>query len=188
MTAKNEVYDLTPDEVEMTELKSTGLPSQEKVLTSEEDLIAGLFAAADYEEDETAIKNVRIERNGKFFFEFKIHPLSEKELVKIRKQSTDYFKNPAGKHLPRIEGDLRVSEYRSRKIYAATCDDDKAKLWDNPKVKAGLRAKGKDILEFWEVIDAVLMGGEKFKITELIDDISGYNDDEKLELEDYAKN
>ena len=59
---------------------------------------------------------------------------------------------------------------------------------DNPKVKSGLNAKGKDIIEAWEIIDAVLMGGEKYTISEIIDDISGYNNDEKLELEQYAKN
>lgn len=182
MTAKNDVL-----ESEVT-TKKTGLPDQEKVLMSEEELIAGLLAAADYETDEDAMKVVRIERNGKLFFEFTVHPLSEKEMVKIRKQSTITYKNPAGKNLPRIDGDIKMDEFRSRKIYAATTDADRAKLWDNPKVKAGLKAKGKDIIEEWEVIDAVLMGGEKYQVSEIIDDISGYNDDEKLELEEYAKN
>lgn len=185
MAAKNDVLDL---EQEKTEMEKTGLPDQEKVLMSEEDLIAGLLAAADFETDEDTMKVVRIERAGKLFFEFKVHPLGEKEMQKIRKQSTKFYKNPAGKHLPAIEGDIRMDEFRSRKIYAATTDEDKAKLWDNPKVKSGLNAKGKDIIEAWEIIDAVLMGGEKYTISEIIDDISGYNNDEKLELEEYAKN
>ncbi len=187
MTTNNEIIDLE-ESTEKTELMKTGLPSREKVLASEEDMIAGLLAAAEYENDENIIKTVRIERNGKFFFEFKIHPLSEKELTQIRKRSTDYYRNPAGKNLPKVEGDIRMAEFRSRKIYAATCDDDKEKLWDNPKVKAGLKAKGHDIIESFEVVDAVLMGGEKYQVSEAIDDISGYNDDEQLELEDYAKN
>ena len=185
MATKNDVLDL---EQEKTEIEKTGLPEQEKVLMSEEDLIAGLLAAADFETDEDTMKNIQIKRNGRIFFEFKVHPLGEKEMQKVRKQSTKYYKNPQGKHLPPIEGDLRIDEYRSRKIYAATTAEDKAKLWDNPKVKAGLKAKGKDIIEAWEIIDAVLMGGEKYTVSEVIDDISGYNDDEKLELEEYAKN
>ena len=183
MAAKNDVLEL-----EQTEVEKTGLPEQEKVLMNEEDLIAGLLAAADFETDEDAMKNIQIKRNGKLFFEFKVHPLGEKEMQKIRKQSTKFYKNPAGKHLPQIEGDIRMDEFRSRKIYAATADEDKAKLWDNPKVKAGLKAKGKDIIESWEIVDVVLMAGEKFNVSEIIDDISGYNDDEKLELEEYAKN
>lgn len=182
MTAKNDVLE------EKTELEKTGLPSQEKVIANEEDMIAGLLAAADYETDEDSMKKIRIERKGRLFFEFTVHPLSEKEMMKIRRQSTDRYTNPAGKHLPKIEGDLKMDQFRSRKIYAATCDADKAKLWDNPKVKNGLKAKGKDIIENWEIIDAVLMGGEKYSVSEIIDDISGYNDDEQLELEEYAKN
>lgn len=183
MTAKNDVL-----ENEKTELEKTGLPEQEKVLMTEEDLISGLLAAADYENDEDVMKTVEIKRNGKLFFTFTVHPLGEKEMIRIRKQSTKMYKNPAGKHLPPIEGDIRMDEFRSRKIYAATTDADRAKLWDNPRVKAGLKSKGKDIIEAWEVIDAVLMGGEKYQVSEVIDNISGYNDDEKLELEEYAKN
>lgn len=180
MAAKNDV-------LENEEVKLTGLPEQEKVLMSEEDLINGLLAAADYENDEDSMQPVQIKRNGRLFFEFTVRPLSEKEMIQVRKQSTNYYKNPA-KGMPKIEGDLRIAEYRSRKIYAATIESDREKLWDNPKVKASLRAKGKDILEAWEIIDAVLLGGEKFAVSETIDDISGYNDDEKLELEEYAKN
>lgn len=182
MTAKNDVLE-NEQEVELT-----GLPEQEKVLMSEEELINGLLAAADYETDEDTMKEIEIRRNGKLFFKFSVHPLGEKEMMRIRKRATQQYKNPAGKHLPPIDGDIRMDEFRSRKIYAATTDADREKLWDNPKVKAGLKAKGKSIIESWEVIDAVLMGGEKYQVSEVIDDISGYNDEEKLELEEYAKN
>lgn len=183
MTAKNSVL-----ENEEVKEKPTGLPSEEVVAMTQEQLIAGLLSAADYETDEDSMKKIQIKRGGKLFFEFKIHALSESELMKIRKQSTKLYNNPAGKHLPKIEGELRMAEFRSRKIYAATADDDKAMLWDNPKVKAGLRAKGKDILEEWEIVDAVLMAGEKFAVSEEIDNISGYNDEDSIELEEYAKN
>ena len=170
------------------EMKPTGLPDPEVIAMSEEELITGLLEAADFETDESTMKNVEIRRDGKLFFHFKIHPLSEKEMMKIRKQSTSRYNNPAGKHLPKIEGDIRMDEFRSRKIYAATADSDKKKLWDNPRVKASLKAKGKDILEEWEIIDAVLMAGEKYRVSEAIDEISGYNDEESIELEEYAKN
>lgn len=182
MTAKNDVL----NEEEM-DVKPTGLPSEEVIAMSQEDLIAGLLAAADYDTNEEAMKKIQIKRDGKLFFEFKVHALSESELIKLRKKSTKKYNNPGGKHLPKIEGDADMAEFRSRKIYAATADDDRAKLWDNPRVKAGLIAKGKDIVENFEIIDAVLMGGEKFNVSELIDELSGYKD-ETLELEEYAKN
>jgi len=181
----------TKNDVLEEDLKPTGLPEQEQVLMSEADLINGLLEASGYEECEDILQPVEIRRAGKLLFVFKVHPLGEKEMMKLRKESTNLYKNPAGKHLPKIEGDIRMDEFRSRKIYAATIDKDKAILWDNPQVKASLNkkleAKGKPILESWEIIDHVLMAGEKFKISEAIDTISGY-DDEELELEEYAKN
>lgn len=173
---------------DVLEPKQTGLPAQEVIEMTEEELIAGLLAASDFETDEDNLVPVEIRRNKKLFFKFHIHPLSEKEMQKIRKKSTDRYKNPAGKHLPKIEGDIRIDEFRSRKIYASTTDEDRAKLWDNPVVKKGLEKKGKDIFEPWEVIEAVLMAGEKQQISELIDDISGFGEEESLSLDDYAKN
>lgn len=183
MTAKN-VDVLENEELE----EKTGLPSQEKVLMSEKDLIEGLFAASDYANDEDCMREIQIKRNGKLFFAFTVRPLSESEVQKIRKNATKMYKNPAGKHLPKIEGEIDIDKLRALKIYTATIDKDRELLWDNPQVKAGLKAKGKSIIMPEDVINAVLMGGEKYTISEIIDDISGYNDDEKLELEEYAKN
>lgn len=166
------------------EKKPTGLPKQEVIDRTEEDLIAGLLAAADYTEDESIQKEIVIKRAGKEMFRFNVRPLGEPELQKIRKQSTPMFPNPEGKRLPKIEGDIRYGEFKSRKIYAATVDADREKLWDNPKVKNGLASKGHDIMENWEIIDAVLMAGEKNQISDVIDDISGYD----MDLTEYAKN
>lgn len=182
MTAKNNV-----PETEEMEVRPTGLPSDEVVAMTQEELVSGLLAAAGYETDEQFMKDIEIRRNGRLFFKFKVHPLGEKELMRIRKLSSKTYNNPGGKGLPKIQGDPAMDEFRSRKIYAATADDDKVKLWDNPQVKAGLKAQGKSIIEEWEIVDAVLLAGEKFRISELIDEISGYTD-EDVELEEYAKN
>lgn len=176
------------NDIENEEMKVTGLPSDEVVEMTQEDLINGLLAAADYATNEDAMKKIKIERGGKLFFVFKIHALNETELMKIRKECTKRYNNPGGKHLPKIEGELDMAKFRSMKIYAATADDDKAKLWDNPQIKAGLKAKGKDIIMNYEIVDAVLMAGEKFAISEAIDDLCGYNDEDNIELEEYAKN
>ena len=170
------------------DMKPTGLPSEEVVAMSQEDLIKGLLEAAEFETNEDTMKKIRIERAGKVLFEFMIHPLSEKEMMRLKRLSTPYYKNPAGPKLPKIEGDMKLDEFRSRKIYAATTDEYKEKLWDNPRIKAALNEKGKSIIEAHEIIDTVLMAGEKAFVSNAIDDISGFNNDEELELEDYAKN
>lgn len=176
-------YDVLENE-EIEEVKPTGLP---EVIMSEEDLIMGLLEAADYETAEETMQPVEIRRKGKLLFQFRVHPLSEKDMMRLRRQATPRINNPAGRGLPKIDGEMNVAEFRSRKIYAATVEEDKAKTWDNPKLKASLKAKGKDIIENWEIIDYVFMGGEKFAVSELIDDISGYND-EQIGQEEYAKN
>lgn len=166
------------------EKKVTGLPAQEVVDRTEEDLINTLLAAADYKDDESVQKKVEIRRNGKVLFSFHVRPLGEPELQRIRKLSTPMFPNPEGKRLPKIEGDIRYGEFKSRKIYEATVEADREKMWDNPSLKRGLAAKGIDIMENWESIDAVLMAGEKNVLNDAIDDLSGYD----MDLTEYAKN
>jgi hypothetical protein len=166
------------------EKKVTGLPAQGVVDRTEEDLINTLLAAADYKDDESVQKKVEIRRNGKVLFSFHVRPLGEPELQRIRKLSTPMFPNPEGKRLPKIEGDIRYGEFKSRKIYEATVEADREKMWDNPSLKRGLAAKGIDIMENWEIIDAVLMAGEKNVLNDAIDDLSGYD----MDLTEYAKN
>lgn len=166
------------------ETKATGLPKQEVIDRTEEDLITSLLAAADYKDDEGIQKLVEIKRGGKMLFSFHIRPLGEPELQRIRKLSTPMYPNPEGKRLPKIEGDIRYGEFKSRKIYEATVEADREKMWDNPALKKGLQAKGIDIMENWEIIDAVLMAGEKNVLNDAIDDISGYD----MDLTEYAKN
>ena len=63
MTAKKELEAKTTEE-------TLGM-SEERVLASQENLIAGLLAASDFENDENTVRNIRVERNGKYYFEFK---------------------------------------------------------------------------------------------------------------------
>lgn len=180
---ENDVIDLN-DEVELTELEKTGIPDQEEVIQNQEEMIRGLLAAADFAEDKDMQKLINIKRAGKLFFSFHIRPLSESELLKIRKQSTKMIPNPANRKLPKVEGELDLGAFRSRKIYAATTAEDKAKLWDNPAVKQGLNAKDKSVIETWEIVDKCLLAGEKDAISDEIDNLSGYNTD----LMEYSKN
>lgn len=166
------------------EKKVTGLPAQEVIDRTEEDLINSLLEAADYKDDESVQKNIEIKRNGKVLFSFNIRPLGEPELQRIRKLSTPMYPNPDGKRLPKIEGEIRYGEFKSRKIYEATVEADREKMWDNPTLKRGLVAKGIDIMENWEIIDAVLMAGEKNVLNDAIDDLSGYD----MDLTEYSKN
>jgi len=153
--------------------------TNEEILMNENDLIAGLLTAAGFKDDETLRKKVQIKRNGKVLFEFRVRPLEEEETQEIRKSCTKYAANPAGRHLPKIEVDTNFVRLRSKKIYEATVAEDCAILWDNPAIKNKLKC-----LDPLDVIDQVLMAGEKDAVVDVIDSISGYGQS----VEDYAKN
>ena len=166
------------------ELKKVGLPEQEVIEQTENELIEGLLFAAKEKFGDDEQKTIRISRGGKLAFSFNVRPLTEDELIRLRKQSTPHYPNPQNRKIP-IEGETRYGEFRSRKIYTATVEDKNGmKIWDNPKVKQGLIAQGHEIMETWEIIDKVLLAGEKDAIDDVINDISGYESD----LTEYAKN
>lgn len=170
--------------VKEEELKKVGLPSQEVIEQTENDLIEGLLFAAKEKFSDDEQKEIHIKRGGKLAFSFKVRPLAEDELMRIRKQSTPFYPNPQNRKVP-IEGEIRYGEFRSRKIYTATVENESGmKIWDNPKVKQGLIAQGHEIMETWEIIDKVLLAGEKDSVSDVIDNISGYESD----LTEYAKN
>ena len=100
-------------------------------------------------------------------------------MLQIRKASAKYARNPAGKNLPKIETEVNWPQFKSRKIYEATIDEDREKIWDNPAIK-----KKFDLFEGWEAVDILLPGGWKNAVSDAIDQLSGYD----VDLTDYAKN
>ena len=163
----------------MDKEKNDVMPEAEEVLMNENDLLNGLLEAANFKNDESCHKLVQVKRGEKIFFEFRIRPLEEEEIQDCRKKCTKMIPNPGGRHLPKIEGDVDYVKMRSWKVYTATVEEDRKKLWENAKVKQSL-----NVLQGVDVIDICLMAGEKDAICDLIDDISGYG----VSREDYVKN
>lgn len=147
----------------------------------EDDIIKGLLAAADFQETETA--HIEVARNGVVYFAFDVHALSERDYTYCRNKHTKYVRNKQlGIKLPE---DTDTSKYRCALIYRATADEDRKKLWDNKKVWDALNEKGAQIMNGLDVIEYCLMSGEKAKILEKIDALSGFENDN---LEEVAKN
>ncbi len=154
--------------------------SRALIRANEEDFIQGLLKAAEYATEET--QRIEISRGGELYFAFNIHPLSAEEYDRCRQKNTKYVRSKQfGVRVP--ENTNRV-KYQSQVIYTATVDEDRAKLWDNRKVWDALNAKTDRIMNGLDVIEIVLKAGEKDKIMEAIDALSGYDD----ELEETAKN
>jgi len=159
--------------------------TQEEILMTEDQLLAGMLEAANFREDRDNYKKLQIKRNGKLLFEFTIRPISEEELQACRKTATKYIANPNGRHLPKIEAETDYVKLRSLKIYTATIEEDKKKLWNNPKLKQSLVQAGHNgILTNTDVIEAVFLVGEKDSVADIVDELSGYG----VNKEEYVKN
>lgn len=164
-----EAYDEAPAGVEKL--------SQEEVLMNENDILKGLIEAGREKDSEATYERIQIRRGGVLKFEFRIRPLSEEESVKCREHATKYA--PRKRGMPKQEIETNAAKFRSWLIYAATVDEDRAKTWDNKKAQEAL-----GVLQGVDMIDAVLLSGEKDRIIDRINEISGYGDD----LEETAKN
>ena len=156
------------------------LPSTEEVLMNEDMILKGMMEAANYRNDSDNQRKIQIKRNEKLLFEFVVRPLSEDEIFDCRKKATKYFPNPAGRHLPKIEGETDYALLRSYKILTATVDSNK--IWNIPALKQKLNT-----LQPVDVVDSCLMAGEKDWICDIIDELSGYGA-QGVSKEEYVKN
>jgi hypothetical protein len=168
----------TEQAVEEVELDAEETKNQ--IRLHEEDFIQGLIDAAGYASEET--QHIEIIRAGKLYFAFDIRPLAEEEYDRCKKKYTKYVRNKQfGMKLPEETNSVK---YRAALIHTATTDADKEKLWDNKKVWEALRAKGLQIMNGLDVIEYCLKAGEKDKVLECIDALSGYDSN----IEEIAKN
>lgn len=159
-------------EIEMTEEENKAL-----LRTYENDILKGLLAAADFKSNEDNIHPVEISRNGIVYFSFRIRPLTEDEYHECKDKYTKYVRNKQlGIRFPENTDSVR---YRSALLYQATIDEDKAKIWDNKGAWREL-----NVLNAIDLIDRVLLAGEKDAVLEIIDKISGY----QTTTEETAKN
>ncbi|NSW90211.1 MAG: hypothetical protein HPY74_05950 [Firmicutes bacterium] len=154
------------------------IPTKEEYLVNENALLAALLKAAEGRQDESNFARVDISRKGNILFSFRVRPLGEDEYNACRDKYTRYVRNKGfgGLKLPEETDTVR---YRSALIYTATIKEDREKIWDNKDAWKELR-----VLNGIDLIDKVLFAGEKDKIVEIIDKISGYDSS----MEEVAKN
>lgn len=171
--AKNNAAGLDDTEYTEEEVKS--------VLRANEDtFIQGLIDAVGFASEET--QRIEIVRNGRLYFAFSIHPLCSDDYDRCKKKHTKFVRNKQlGMKLPE---DTNSTKYRSELIYQATIKEDRDKLWDNRAVWEALRDKDIQIMGPLDVIEYSLMAGEKDRILEAIDTLSGFDND----LEEVVKN
>lgn len=152
--------------------------SDEELKEYDGDILHALLAAANYQQSEDETYTMRVIRKNVVLFTFRVRPLSEEEYERCRTKNTKYVRNKRiGVKVPETTNSVR---YRSQLIYEATVPEDRAKLWDNKAMWDAL-----NVASGVEAIDKILKSGEKDKILEQIDAISGYDNNE---LEETTKN
>ena len=144
-------------------------------------ILEGIIAAAQNLAEET--REIVLARNGKAYFKLVVRPVSDVAAKNLRKKCTKYAKNKA--YGVRMPEDTDMSKYRSLLIYEATVNKDET--WDNKALWKALEDVY-PIVQGWETIDQVLLAGEKDRITDVINEISGYMEDDEEELEETVKN
>ncbi len=165
-----------------TSIEMTSEEEQEYYRENEKDFLESLLEAADFVTDE--VKEIQIIRKGTVAFSFRVHTLSEEEVNDIRKKYTKYAKNK--RNGVRVAEEVDTAKYRSSLIYNSTIDEDKKKIWDNRTLWKALEAKGRVIINALDVINTMLLPGEKDRIIDTLDDLNGYNSE--ISSEETAKN
>lgn len=173
---------MTDNQFDYQEETEMNLPTQQEILQNEEELLCGLLEAAEFKDNAEFQRKIEIKRNGKLLFSFYIRPLTEEEVQGCRKRATKRRPDPRGKQFGMIDVETDFIKLRSYKILMATVDKGQGILWSNKTLKDRL-----GLIQDVDVIDKVLMGGEKDYINDLIDEISGYGMHE-VSLEETAKN
>lgn len=151
--------------------------TREEILMDEDALLRGLIEAGTEKDDASTYRQIQIKRAGVLKFVFRVRPVSEEESIFCHNQATKFAPRKRGQ--PKREIETNLSQFRSWLIYTATVDEDRAKLWDNKKAQQTF-----NVLQGVDLIDAVLLSGEKDRVIDVINDISGYDDG----MEETAKN
>lgn len=163
------------DDTEYTEEEAKSV-----VKANEENFIQGLIDAAGFNANET--QRLEIVRGGRLFFAFNIHPLTAADYNRCKEKHTKYVRSKQlGMKLPETTDSVK---YRSEIIYQATTEDDRKKLWGNKAIWNALLEKGLQIMGPLDVIEYCLKAGEKDRIIDAIDKLSGFESD----LEEVTKN
>lgn len=141
------------------------------------DYIAGFFRAAELITENTT--PIVIQRDGVKLFEFSVHALTGNDARAAKKKASTRIPNPNNKKLPPIVKEINEVIYQSYLIYLATTAEDRKKYWDNPVFRDKF-----GVMEGYELIEKVLLPGEKAQVLDEIDTLSGYGFSESDTEED----
>lgn len=161
------------------EVNTNEAASPEEVVINEKELLKALSGGADVNQE---TKTIEVCFRG-ITFRFRIRPLTEREYDKCREKATTYSKNKrfGGMKLPEKTDTVK---YHTLLIYTATVAEDRAKLWDNKALWDATNA-----LTGTDMVDILIpTAGKKQAIIDLIEQLSGFDEEAEANLEETVKN
>lgn len=146
-----------------------------ELLAAENTILQDIGGVLEAMETITKYEVYDVVRDGKKLFSFRVRGLDDEELEKCRDQATKVVKDRRFGSLA-VPRDFNAAKFNSLMIYTATHPDDRKLLWDNKDLwqKA-------NIVAGWQLVDKVLLRGEKEEVIALIEQLSGYDDGENTE-------
>lgn len=155
---------------------------KEMLLENENTILRDVAGVLEAMETITTYEVFEVVRDGKKLFSFRVRGLDDSEFEKCRDQATKVAKDRRLGNLA-VPREFNAAKFNSLVIYIATHPEDRRVLWDNKD----LWNKAK-ILAGWQLVDKVLKRGEKDKVIELIEELSGYTDEDAESAEETLKN
>lgn len=155
---------------------------RDEILAAEDTILQDIGGVLEAMETIVEYKTFEVVRNGKKLFSFRVRSLDDEEFEKCRNEATKVAKDRRLGSLA-IPREFDAAKFNSLVIYTATHPDDREAIWDNKELweKA-------DVLAGWQLVDKVLRRGEKEKVIELIEELSGYTDEESESTVETLKN
>lgn len=153
-------------------MKGTDKMTSAELLANEPALLKGLLQAGNQVANAENAVTVVIERSGKMLTAFKIKPLTEPEFVRCREQATIHEMVRGVKTPVRFDKGL----FRSLALHKATMPPagSTLKIWDHQEAWKQFG----DLTNGVELIDKILLAGEKERAYLKLEEISGYVTDE----------
>ena len=113
--------------------------------------------AGSYKDDEE-FRDVKSKSDGAAVscFPLPCAPSTRTAEIACYTRATPKIPNPRGKHLPKIDSKTNTAAMRSWKIYTATIDEDRKRIWDNPEYK-----RAQHLVTPIEVVDKLLRSGDR---------------------------
>lgn len=144
-----------------------------------DDIVARLTRARKRRGVATRLINIRDVDTNEVTFSFTVKGIDDKIIERATNESTVYV-DTEGNKLP--EGRVEQVGYRCRVIFEATIDEDKQRVWSNPRVLDDYGT-----LDPIDVINDALLPGEKIGVFSVIADLSGFSFRNFAEAVDAAK-